>query len=170
MEDRKEMEELIDIIKNIIGVDITKKTNERIYVDGRMIFAKILTDRGYGISRLGRFIKKHHSSIIHYRDSANDLLETNPLFVEKYMACKDRFMFDKSDAPKTSNKEGLLNQIDTLILDRNALLEEVQKHRRLKNIIEFIDSRTPSGKESFVLRKINLMFNGITDYDRELEW
>ncbi len=170
MEDRKEMEELIDIIKNIIGVDITKTTNERIYVDGRMIFAKILTDRGYGISRLGRFIKKHHSSIIHYRDSANDLLETNPLFVEKYMACKDRFMFDKSDAPKTSNKEGLLNQIDALILDRNALLEEVQKHRRLKNIIEFIDSRTPSGKESFVLRKINLMFNGITDYDRELEW
>ena len=170
MEDRKEMEELIDIIKNIIGVDITKKTNERIYVDGRMIFAKILTDRGYGISRLGRFIKKHHSSIIHYRDSANDLLETNPLFVEKYMACKDRFMFDKGDVPKIPNKDGLLNQIDALILDRNALLEEVQKHRRLKNIIEFIDSRTPSGKESFVLRKINLMFNGITDYDRELEW
>ncbi len=170
MEDRKEIEELIDIIKNVVGVDITKKTNERIYVDGRMIFSKILTDRGYGISRLGRFIKKHHSSIIHYRNIANDLLETNPLFAEKYMVCKDKFMSDKGVVKKISNKEDLLNQIDTLILDRNALLEEVQKHRRLSNIIEFIDSRTPSGKESFVLRKINLMFNGITDYDRELEW
>lgn len=170
MQDKKEIEELIDIIKNIVGVDICKKTNERIYVDGRMIFSKILTDRGYGISRLGRFIKKHHSSIIHYRDSTNDLLETNPMFAEKYFACKDKFMSDKGAIPKISNKDELLNQIDALILDRNALLEQVQKHKRLKNIIEFIDSRTPSGKESFVLRKINLMFNGITDYDRELEW
>ena len=112
----------------------------------------------------------HHSSIIHYRDSANDLLETNELFAEKYFICKDKFMSDKGDLIQISNKEQLHNQIDALILDRNTLLEEVQKHRRLKNIIEFIDSRTPTGKESFVLRKINLMFNGITDYDRELEW
>ena len=170
MQDRKEIDELIDIIKNVMGVDITKKTNERAYVDGRFIFAKILSDRGYGISYLGRHIKKHHSSIIHYRDSANDLLETNELFAEKYFICKDKFMSDKGDLIQISNKEQLHNQIDTLILDRNTLLEEVQKHRRLKNIIEFIDSRTPTGKESFVLRKINLMFNGITDYDRELEW
>jgi hypothetical protein len=170
MQDRKEIDELIDIIKNVMGVDITKKTNERAYVDGRFIFAKILTDRGYGISYLGRHIKKHHSSIIHYRDSANDLLETNELFAEKYFICKDKFMSDKGDLVQISNKEQLLNQIDALILDRNTLLAEVQKHRRLRNIIEFIDSRTPRGKESFVLRQINLMFNGLTDYGQELEW
>ena len=170
MQDRKEIDELIDIIKNVLGVDITKKTNERIYVDGRMIFSKILTDRGYGISYLGRHIKKHHSSIIHYRDSANDLLETNEIFAEKYFICKDKFMSDKGDLIQISSKEQLLNQIDALILDRNALLEEAQKHRRLRNIIEFIDSRTPRGKESFVLRQINLMFNGLTDYGQELEW
>ena len=45
MQSRKEIEELIDIIKNVMNVDITKKTNERIYVDGRMVFSKILTDR-----------------------------------------------------------------------------------------------------------------------------
>lgn len=167
---KKEVEELIDIIKNEFGVDIRKKIRKQAYVDGRFVFAKILTDRGYGISDLGREIGKHHSSIIHHRDSANDLLETNPAFAQKYMACRDKFMSGKNDLVEIPDKEKLLNQIDTLILDRNALLEEVQKHKRLKNIIEFIDSRTPSGKESFVLRKINLMFNGITDYDRELEW
>ena len=170
MQGRKEIEELIDIIKNVMNVDITKKTNERIYVDGRMIFSKILNDRGYGIAILGRALKKHHSSIIHYRTSANDLLDTNELFAQKYFACKNKFMSDKEDVFKISNKEQLLNQIDALILDRNALLKEVQKHRRLKSIIEYIDKRTPNGKESLVLRKINLMFNGITDYDRELEW
>jgi len=161
---------MIDIIKNIMNVDITKKTNERIYVDGRMVFSKILNDRGYGISRLGRAIKKHHSSIIHYRNGANDLLDTDEMFADKYFACKDAFMSDKTSEMKTSNKEQLLNQLDSLILDRNALLKEAQKHKRLKNIIEFIDSRTPKGKESFVLRQINLMFNGLTDYGQELEW
>jgi hypothetical protein len=170
MQSRKEIEELIDIIKNIMNVDITKKTNERIYVDGRMVFSKILTDRGYGISILGRAIKKHHSTIIHYRDGANNLLDTNEIFSQKYFACKDKFMSDKGDVLKISNKEQLLNQMDALILDRNELLKEVQKHRRLKNIIDYIDKRTPSGKEPFVLRKINLMFNGLTDYGQELEW
>jgi hypothetical protein len=170
MQERKEIEEMIDIIKNIMNVDITKKTNERIYVDGRMVFSKILNDRGYGISRLGRAIKKHHSSIIHYRNGANDLLDTDEMFADKYFACKDAFMSDKTSEMKTSNKEQLLNQLDSLILDRNALLKEAQKHKRLKNIIEFIDSRTPKGKESFVLRQINLMFNGLTDYGQELEW
>jgi hypothetical protein len=170
MEERKEIEELIDIIKNVMNVDITKKTNERIYVDGRMVFSKILTDRGYGIAVLSRAIKKHHSSIIHYREGANNLLDTNELFANKYFACKEKFMSGKEGEIKISNKEQLLNQLDSLILDRNALLKEVQKHRRLKSIIEYIDKRTPNGKESLVLRKINLMFNGITDYDRELEW
>jgi len=167
---KKEVEELIDIIKNEFGIDIRKNIRRRAYVDGRLVFAKILTDRGYGVSDLGRAIGKHHSSIIHHRDNANDLLETNPAFTEKYIVCKEKFMSGKEPLVKISDNQKLLNQIDALILDRNALLEEVQKHRRLKNIIEFIDSRTPRGKESFVLRKINLMFNGITDYDRELEW
>ena len=167
---KKEMEELIDIIKNEFGVDIRKKTRRRPYVDGRLVFSKILTDRGYSLSDLGRAIGKHHSSIIHHRDNANDLLETNPLFTEKYIVCKEKFMAGKQPLVQISDHQKLLNQIDALILDRNALLEQVQKHKRLKNIIEFIDSRTPSGKESFVLRKINLMFNGITDYGQELEW
>ena len=144
---KKEVEELIDIIKNEFGIDIRKNIRRRAYVDGRLVFAKILTDRGYGVSDLGRAIGKHHSSIIHHRDNANDLLETNPAFTEKYIACKEKFMSGKEPLVKISDNEKLLNQIDALILDRNALLEEVQKHKRLKNIIEFIDSRTPRGRE-----------------------
>ena len=167
---KKEVEELIDIIKNEFGVDIKKKTRKQAYIDGRFVLAKILTDRGYGISDLGRITGKHHSSIIHHRNSANNLIDTNPAFAEKYMACRDKFMSGKNDLNEIPEKERLLNQIDALILDRNTLLEKVQKHKRLNNIIEFIDSRTPRGKESFVLRKINLMFNGLTDYGQELEW
>ena len=168
MEDRKEMDELIDIIKNVFEVDIRKKSGKREAVDGRYVFSTVLTDRGYGISMLGKHIKKHHSSIIHYRDSATDLLETDDLFLKKYLLCKDKFLFGKDDDFRISNKEELINQIDTLILERINLKNRLDKYKRLDNIIEYIDSRTPRGKESFVLRKINLMFNGTTDYGQEL--
>lgn len=169
MEDIKEMDELVDIIKNVFDADIKKKSGKREYVDGRLVFSKIMTDRGYGISLLGRYIKKHHSSIIHYRDSASDLLETNEIFLHKYLMCRDKFLFGKGDTIRISNKEELINQIDTLILEKTNLEKRFDKYKRLENIIEYIDSRTPSGKESFVLRKINLMFNGLTDYGQELE-
>jgi len=170
MEQRNEMEELVEIIKDIIEVDIRKKTNERDYVDGRFIFAKIMVDRGYSLVELGKHIKKHHSTIIHYKRSCNDLLDTNPLFSSKYFECRDRFMHGKEDYAHMGNQIELKNQIDKLILDNKNLTKKLEKYKRLNNIIEFIDSRTPTGKESLILRKINLMFNGLTDYGQKLEW
>jgi hypothetical protein len=170
MENRKEMDELADIIKAEYNVDVMSKKRSLENVDGRLVFCKILTDRGYGVSTLARYLKKHHSSTIHYRNLANDLLETNELFFSKYKICKDKFMCGKAFINETSTKDELLNQIDSLILERNILLKKINKHQRLKNIIEFIDSRTPIGNESLVLRKINLMFNGLTDYGQEFEW
>jgi len=170
MEQRNEMEELVEIIKDIIEVDIRKKTNERDYVDGRFIFAKIMVDRGYSLVELGKHIKKHHSTIIHYKRSCNDLLDTNPLFSSKYFECRDKFMQGKEDFAHMGNQIELKNQIDKLILENNTLTKKVEKYKRLNNIIEFIDSRTPTGKESLILRKINLMFNGLTDYGQKLEW
>ena len=169
MESQNERKELVDIIKNVFGVDIRKKSGERDAVDGRFVFSKILTNRGHRITDLGKFISKHHSSIVHYRNSANDLLETDDLFATKYYTCKDRFMEGKDIYAYIPNKEALINQIDKLILEKNTLTKKLEKYKRLDNIIEFIDSRTPSGKESFIFKKINLMFNGITDYGQKLK-
>lgn len=165
----KEVQELIDIIKNEFGVDIRKKSRKQTFVDGRFVFSKILADRGYVLSDLGRAIGRHHSSIIHQRDSANDLIETNEIFALKFTRCKRKFLEGKVDIVHSHDRDELLNQIETLILEKNDLLKKMEKYKRLKNIIEFIDSRTPSGKESFMLRKINLMINGLTDYGQELE-
>jgi hypothetical protein len=170
MKDRKEMDELADIIKTTLNVDVMDKTRSLENVDARLLFTKILTDRGYSVSELARYLKKHHSSSIYYRNSANNLLETNELFFSKYKLCKDKFVCGKAFINETSTKDELVSQIDSLILERNTLLKKIDKHQRLKNIIEFIDSRTPTGSESLVLRKINLMFNGLTDYGQELKW
>jgi hypothetical protein len=170
MQDTREMDELVDIINSVFEVDVKKKSGKREYVDARYAFSKIMTDRGYSITLLSNYIKKHHSTIIYYRNSACDLLETNDIFLGKYIACRDKFLSGKGDTIKISNKEELINQIDTLILEKSNLQKRLEKYKRLDNIIEFIDSRTPKGKESFMLRKINLMINGLTDYGQELEW
>ena len=167
---QKEMEELSDIVKNVFDVDIKTITHKRGYVDGRFAFAKIMLDRGYRLIDLGKYLKKHHSTIVHYRRSCNNLIETNPLFATKFLECRNKFMQGKEADEQFSCQIELNIQLQKLILENNALNKELNKHQRLKNIIEFIDSRTPTGKESYMLRKINLMFNGLTDYGQELEW
>lgn len=165
MQELKEMNELADIIKSVFEVDINKKSGKRDYVDARYVFAKIMTDRGYSITLLSNFLKKHHSSVIYYRNSACDQMEINEIFLKKYIACRDKFLFDKKGSIRISNKEELINQIDTLILEKVNLEKRFERYKRLDNIIELIDSRTPRGSESFIFKKINLMLNGITDYE-----
>jgi hypothetical protein len=167
MQETKEMDELADIIKSVFEVDISKKSGKRQYVDARYVFSKIMTDRGYTITFISSYLKKHHSSVIYYRNSASDLMETNEVFLKKYIICRDKFLFDKSGSIRISKKEELINRIDALILEKVNLEKRFKSYKRLENIIELIDSRTPNGKESFIFKKINLMFNGITDYEQD---
>lgn len=156
----KEIDELIDIIKNEFGADIRKKTRRQAYVDGRFAFVKILTDRGYGLSDLGKAIGKHHSTIIHHRNTANDLLQTNEVFATKYKICKDKFLYGKDTIIEISSSEQLHSQVESLILEKNELLNKLEKHKRLHNLIELLERRIPRGKEAIMLVKINHFLNG----------
>ena len=167
MQETKEMNELVDIIKSVFEVDIRNKSGKREYVDARYVFVKIMTDRGYAVTLLSDYLKKHHTTVIYYRNSACDLMQTNEMFLRKYMMCRDKFLLDKSGSIRMSNKEELISRIDALILDNKNLEKRYDRYKRLENIIELIDSRTPRGKESFILKKINLMLNGITDYEED---
>lgn len=169
MEARKEMDDLKSIVNEVFDIDIMNKRGTRTLVDARKVFAKILADRGFGISEIGKYLKKHHSTILHYNNDVDGLLMYKPSVREKYSVIKTEFLkiaikIDKynSDAELETEIFRLKNKIDELTLNNN-------KYRRLENIIKLIDSRTPTGKESFVLKKINSMFNGITDYEQELE-
>jgi hypothetical protein len=57
-----------------IEVDINKKSGKREYVDARFVFTKIMSDRGYAITILSNYLKKHHTTIIYYRNSACDIM------------------------------------------------------------------------------------------------
>jgi competence transcription factor ComK len=107
----------------------------------------------------------------------DDMLSQLPYYHHQYVKCYTDFMRDKEPTVfSITEKElqmsniSLKNQIERLILENTTLQSQVDKYKRLEQILEYIENRTPIGKESFVLRKINLMFNGLSDYGQELKW
>ena len=48
-----------------------------------------------------------------------------------------------------------------LATERNEIIKVQEKYNRIKKIINLVAERTHVGKEEFIERKINQMFNGI---------
>jgi hypothetical protein len=168
-----EMQELTEIIKSVFNEDVKDKTQRREIVDARIVFSKILRERGYTYSSICRFLRKDHSTIISYMRNVHALLTQVDGLMQKYKVCKDSFLANKEElvVVKPQNEKemsiiSLNNQIEKLILERKSVLEMEQKYTRLSSILEMIDKRTPKGKEKLVLKNINLMFNDIANYGK----
>jgi hypothetical protein len=176
MTNKEEMDNLKKVVDSVFSVDIMKKVNKREFVNGRKVFSKILVDRGFTISEIGRYLKKHHTTIIHYMSDVDGMLKYSPTVFDKYLICKEDFSRSTDDnrlEPKQFEENmyivSLNSQIEKLILERNVFLERLNHHKRLLPIIEFINKRTRIGDEDFILKRINHMFNGISKYEQDLE-
>jgi hypothetical protein len=81
----KRMDELIDIIKRRVGVDLTKNTSRKPRaVMCRQIFCKILKDEGCKVSDIAEIIGRDHSSVSSAAKKINDYLDTDKNFRTKY--------------------------------------------------------------------------------------
>lgn len=171
MSNNYEMDVLRTIVSEKFNVEIIKRTNKRDAVSARKIFSKILIDRGYTKSEVGRYLKKDHSTIVHYMGDVDWLIKYTPLMEEMYLQCKEDFINTVGQTTNEENKTivGLKVRIDELLLDRAELKQKMEKYDRIKRIIDLVDVRTPIGQEFFIYKKINLMFNGLIDYGGQLE-
>lgn len=167
----KEMQQLADIVKSVFNEDVKDKIQRREIVDARMIFSKILRERGYTHSSIGMFLKKDHSTIINYMRNVHSLLTQVNGLMAKYITCRDLFLIDKEvlyiNKEEKDNKLSIIslnNQIEKLILERESVTQMEMKYKRIEDILSLIDKKTPNGKEKFILKKVNLMFNDISDY------
>lgn len=166
-----EMDVLKTIITEAFNVEIVKKTNKRDAVNARKIFSKILTERGYTRSEIGRYLKKDHSTIVHYMYDVEDMIKYTSGMAQKYVTCKELFTEMVDDSSKSEKKSilSLKLRIDELLLEREKLKDKVDRYKRIREIIDLVDTRTPVGQEYFIYKKIRLMFNGLTDYGEQLE-
>jgi hypothetical protein len=167
----KEMQQLADIVKSVFNEDVKDKIQRREIVDARMVFSKILRERGYTYASIGRFLKKDHSTIINYMRNIYSLLTQVNGLMAKYIICRDLFLIDKEvlyiNKEEKDNKLSIIslnNQIEKLILERESVTRMETKYKRIEDILSIIDKKTPNGKEKFILKKVNLMFNDIADY------
>lgn len=162
-----EMISLKDIILDTTGINIMDKNRFRQVVDARIVFSKIIRERGYTYSSIARYLSKDHSTIIHYICECNSLIQTDDKMMETYITCRNKFLEDKDAlltyTDKDAVKEMIILKMDIeKLIEKNNKLKDIQnKYNRLNEIINIIDKRTPEGKEHEVKKEIIRMFNGL---------
>jgi len=164
----QDMESLKKTIDKLFNLNIMKNSRTRDLVDARLIYAKILRERGHTLKSIGLSLHKDHTTIIHYLSKVDFIMQQDKRLLERYIICKDVFLKDKPEMPEhftyTDLRKKVIslnNEIKFLILNKERILMIDQKYKRLKHIIDIINNRTPIGEESVIESKINKMFNGL---------
>ena len=162
------MEKLKEIVSQVFNTDINIKTRKRNNVEARMIFSKILREDGNTFESIGKAINKDHSTIVYYVNQASVLIKQSIELSDKYLECKNCYI-DNLDVVLPQMKYDELKDevvelkflVNKLASERNEIIKVQEKYNRIKKIINLVAERTHVGKEEFIERKINQMFNGI---------
>ena len=159
------MDLLKEIIEEKFNAKIMAKGRCRENVDARMIFAKILRERGHIFKSIGIYLKKDHSTIIHYVEQAPNIFKTDKKLMDLYLECRNKFLENREPIVLHTDRDlvrevlSLRNQIDDLISQYEEVKSIERKYERLSGIINLIELRTPIGSENLIKRKVNEMFN-----------
>jgi hypothetical protein len=160
-----DMDLLKQIVEERFNKKIISKGRYRENVDARMVFSKILRERGHTYKSIGQYLYKDHSTIIHYIEQAPNIFKTDKKLMDFYIECRNKFLENREPIVLHTDRDlvrevlSLRNQIDDLISQYEAIKEIEKKYERLNGIINLINLRTPVGSENLIKRKINEMFN-----------
>lgn len=156
-----------EIVEKKFNTKLISKDRKREGVDARMVYAKLLREMGLSYKRIGDTLGKDHSSIVHYNQAFDKLLEFNDDIKVIYAECVNEYFNGREPViamPEIAMRKELIElrkKINVLTIEQDKILDMQLKYERLKSIIELVNSRTPRGKERLIERKINLMFNGL---------
>ena len=160
---------LLDLLSAEFGIDITKPTRQRAYVDARKIYARILTDKGWSLNRIGRTIGKHHSTIIHYLKDIEWLIEHDASIRTIYLNVSSVFNEHlEYDPIHTKTREELLLHIYKLEDEKKLLISAIKtldenrkREYKFKELFEMVSNRLPLEKLEEFESKVNRILNGI---------
>jgi len=160
-----ESEQLKEIIKRKLKINVMDRKRSRDFVDSRMIYTKILRDRGYTVTAISSSIRKDHTTIVYYMSIVDNIFYQFPCIKDKYITCNEEFMKDRGPLKTSKDSyvmrrlESLESQVAKLESNREYVETNKTKYRRLQNIIELIDNRTRMGEEKLMEKRITEMFN-----------
>jgi len=163
---KSEMEELQAIVEDVFKVSLMNKKRLMSLVDARMVFSKILRDRGHTLTGIARFLKKDHTTIMNYMDKVVYLLKQDDRLFENYMVSKDLFLENREELIDEIKDKDLHmkiarvnHQLDKFIAERNQVFEIDRKNTRFRYIIDLLNKRVPAGKEAYIENKIMQLLN-----------
>lgn len=160
-----DMDLLKTIIEEVFKTKIMSKERYRDTVDARMVFSKILRERGHMFKSIGLYLKKDHSTIIYYVEQAPNVFKTDKKLMDLYIECRNKFLENREPIVLHTDRDlvrevlSLRNQLDDLISEYETIKNIEKKYERLNGIINLIELRTPIGSENLIKRKINEMLN-----------
>lgn len=162
-----EIQTVKKVVELVTGGSITSPRRIRNNVESRMIFAYLLRSMGHSLCQIGGFLKKDHTTIMHYERKAADLMITDQTVMRKYLKCKQLLNLKEQEVNLEIEKDlphkvkSLTNLIETLEKEKQDLIKEMEmsSDKRFFEIFKLIRENTPHGRELLVERKIRKMFN-----------
>lgn len=164
------MAELKSIVNSVFNLDITCRVRLKSHVQARMVFSKILRERGFAMTSIAKFFNMDsHTSIINYMRKFDHDMNNNELFRNRYTTCREIF-FDRYPSNEVYNEikvDYVPKSVQLLISEVEARLEKKyamnvpEKFKRFRTIIDMLDERIPHGKETMVEQKVLRMLNGL---------
>ncbi len=162
------------IINQVFNIKLTSKTRKRNFVNGRMIFAKLMRDEGSTVNAIASHLNlESHASVLHYLKNINFILDYDKELHSQYQTC---VRYYKIADPRIDELQPHELKGHILILeDRNKMLSlEVQslketihtnqlRDKRFKKLFDLIRSRTKPETEGVIEKKLNTIFNGVYD-------
>lgn len=167
---------LFNVIQNELGVNIMSKNRSRNIVDGRLICARILRDRGYSLTSIGKSMSRDHSTIMYYLDTIHDLLSVDVEINKKHMACLKSFndLIPKEDYEDISEMSVtkllaeirvLREQLNSTILSNQAALEYISSMKKKQDdankILDAIRTRFNTDDIDSVALELRRIINNI---------
>jgi hypothetical protein len=162
-----EFDELREIVEDVFRVPLVTETRHRKYVTPRMVFARILVDRGHSKVSVGNYLERTHSTIIHYCRCFDAYYERDQELTTGYddvVAC----VKGEYDPVRKFTPDQLVTRVFRLQDENKRLKSCISKLEkrgaltaRFEELYSDIAMRTPLGKEEVVAKTIISALNGV---------
>lgn len=172
---KKDVKTLKVIIQDILCIDVCEKKRNEDIVNARIIYSKILREKGHSLLSIGKSIGKDHATIIHYLRIVEGWRSKDEEFLKIYKDVNDRFISTTKDLISFANEAIESERIESLediaidlklsnrlLIERNQELEiKLKKFKKFEKIHDFVNERTRVSDEDLVLCKIKEFYNGL---------
>lgn len=162
---RQEKDALRKIVDSVFSTEIMTPRRYRGTVEARMVFSKILIDRGHTITSIGRYLNRNHATIIYYNRNVSEWLEQYPYLFNKYLECKTSFLENREPIPIFKERDmqsmlmNLQKKVEDLTLEKEGLKGALKKYRKFQRIVDLLHEKVRFGDEEVVYRRIQSMLN-----------